>query len=531
MKAILIDRVSKDDQKENSPDAQRARLKTYVENTQKLTFDREFSFEESAHRAKDRKKFDVIITYINSLNETVAVCCDKVDRLSRDFLVGLPDLEMLRRSGKIEIHCPSDNLVIHKNSPATDLFHYNIALALAQYYSDSISDNVKRAFERKIKIGIYPNQAPIGYKNTPELEKGHRLILKDEVRWDLCRKWWEYMLSGIYSVEQTLRLITADGLRNKKGKAVSRSVAYVFFRNIFYTGSFIFNGSEFPGGHDALISMAEWMKVQHLLDNKEKHGAKPNEFEKEKTFQGMIVCGECGAHVTMSKHVRHYKNGTSQTFWYYNCTKKKGLCKQPHLNATLFEPQLKQYISSLELNPNFGDWVKKVLKRRNTNEFAFEAKQQELRTKRLADITDRKKQLYEMKIQGFYDMDSEGYLKEKKNLFIEEKQIRESLTKSTTTYWESVIDNTVNFATSVIKLFEYGDIFTRQMILKIVGSNFVLKDKKLKIQGKYAFVFLKGVQEGVYQENLWLEPNNIPVLRTKRDYSNNNVLLCARDRT
>jgi len=235
MKATIIARVSKDEQKENSPEAQRARLLAYIKRSNKLILDREFNFEESAHRAKDRKKFNnEVIPYLKSQKETIAVCCDKVDRLSRDFLVGLPALEELRREGKIEIHCPSDNLIIHKNSPATDLFHYNIALALAQYYSDSTSDNVKRAFERKIARGVYPNHVPLGYLNTPELEKGHREVHDDKERWHLCRKWWDLMLTGIYTVEGSLEEITRLGLRNLRGNPISRTTAYRYFRDILH---------------------------------------------------------------------------------------------------------------------------------------------------------------------------------------------------------------------------------------------------------------------------------------------------------
>ena len=81
------------------------------------------------------------------------------------------------------------------------------------------------------------------------------------------------------------------------------------------------------------------------------------------------------------------------------------------------------------------------------------------------------------------------------------------------------------------KLFEEGDIFTRQMVLKILGSNFILQDKKLKIQAKYAFVFFKDVQEQTYKENLWLEPRKIPQLRAEKDFVYPSVQLCAEERT
>ena len=171
MEAILLARVSTEEQKEagNSLPAQQSRLHTYTKQ-RNLTLTQEFIFDESAHK-EHRKEFDKVIKYIEGTKETIALCCDKVDRLTRDFLVGLPELERFRREGKIELHFPSDNLVLRQNSPSTDLFHFNIAVSLAQYYSDSISDNTKRAFEQKRKNGEITGAPPIGYNSVPTNEK------------------------------------------------------------------------------------------------------------------------------------------------------------------------------------------------------------------------------------------------------------------------------------------------------------------------------------------------------------------------
>ncbi|MEK6877668.1 MAG: recombinase family protein, partial [Thermoproteota archaeon] len=103
MKTIILARVSTQEQKEagNSLPAQQARLRGYIDRVPRLELDKEFIFDESAYK-EHRKEFDKIIDYISSFKEVVALCCDKVDRLTRDFLVGLPDLERLRRDGKIE---------------------------------------------------------------------------------------------------------------------------------------------------------------------------------------------------------------------------------------------------------------------------------------------------------------------------------------------------------------------------------------------------------------------------------------------
>jgi DNA invertase Pin-like site-specific DNA recombinase len=111
MKAVILARVSTEEQKEagNSLPAQQDRLRLYIQKKPELELNKEFIFDESAYK-EHRKEFDAVINYIIEQKEVVAFCCDKVDRLTRDFLVGLPTLEKLRREGKIELH-------LHHHSP------------------------------------------------------------------------------------------------------------------------------------------------------------------------------------------------------------------------------------------------------------------------------------------------------------------------------------------------------------------------------------------------------------------------------
>jgi DNA invertase Pin-like site-specific DNA recombinase len=84
MKAILIARVSTEEQREagNSLPAQIVRLAKYCQNK---GFDiiQTCSFDESAY-TNDRSEFDRIIDIVLEQKEKVAICCDKVDRLSRN---------------------------------------------------------------------------------------------------------------------------------------------------------------------------------------------------------------------------------------------------------------------------------------------------------------------------------------------------------------------------------------------------------------------------------------------------------------
>jgi DNA invertase Pin-like site-specific DNA recombinase len=44
-------------------------------------------------------------------------------------------------------------------------FMLNIAFGQSKYYVDSLSENVKRGMRQKVRNGIYPGLAPLGYLN------------------------------------------------------------------------------------------------------------------------------------------------------------------------------------------------------------------------------------------------------------------------------------------------------------------------------------------------------------------------------
>ena len=200
MKAIILARVSTEEQKEagNSLPAQIERLKTYCER-KNFEVAETFSFDESAYKTK-RDEFDKILEYLKSSKEKIAVCFDKVDRLSRNvFDKRVSALYEKAVADEIELHFVSDGQVINSNMSAVEKFQFGMSLGLAKYYSDAISDNVKRAYEQKLRNGEWINKAYIGYKNIT-LENGTKDVVVDKDRGFLIKKIFELYASGNYSM-------------------------------------------------------------------------------------------------------------------------------------------------------------------------------------------------------------------------------------------------------------------------------------------------------------------------------------------
>ena len=112
MKAILIARVSTEEQKEagNSLPAQVVRLERYCQ-SKGLQIIKTCSFGESAY-SDTRDEFDRILDFIIEQKDKLAICCDKVDRLTRnvfDKRVSFLYEKVLK--DKLELHFVSDAIL------------------------------------------------------------------------------------------------------------------------------------------------------------------------------------------------------------------------------------------------------------------------------------------------------------------------------------------------------------------------------------------------------------------------------------
>ena len=208
MKAIIVARVSTDEQKENSPEAQLFRMNDYCKR-RSLEILKEFNFVESAYKLK-RDEFDDVVEYIqdSAKKSKVAVCFDKVDRLSRNiFDKRVALLYDMAVADKIELHFVSDGQIINGNISAGDKFTFSLKLGLSKYYCDAIGDNVRRTFEQKRRNGEWTGNVPLGYSNV-SLNEEKRLrkdIIIDPERGALVQKMFELYATDEFSLE-TIRM-------------------------------------------------------------------------------------------------------------------------------------------------------------------------------------------------------------------------------------------------------------------------------------------------------------------------------------
>jgi DNA invertase Pin-like site-specific DNA recombinase len=343
MKAIILARVSTEEQKDagNSLPAQTERIRSYcARKSLEVSTERTFSFDESAYKTK-RDEFDKILDYLDSHKEKMAVCFDKVDRLSRNVFDKRVSLLYEKAvAGDIELHFVSDGQVINTEMSAVQKFQFGMSLGLAKYYSDAISDNVKRAYEQKRRAGEWIGKAPIGYTNVT-LESGAKDIIFDDERAHHIRRIFELYATGNYSIKKVRDEVTKDGLMASGGRVLAISMVEHILKNPFYYGFARSKHETYPHKYRPLITKELWDQCQQILSG---WGKKPFQYAaKPYIFRGLLRCAKCGC--AMSPEVAKGK------YVYYACTNAKGTCKRVYVPENELLKPIRKILKTLEHMP------------------------------------------------------------------------------------------------------------------------------------------------------------------------------------
>jgi site-specific DNA recombinase len=295
MKAVILARVSTREQEEgHSIDAQIMRLRKYCERKE-LDIIKEFVFVESSTRG-DRPEFYKMIDFIKQQKEKIALVCDKVDRLQRSFKE-VPILENLRRSGKLVLHFNVEGQILDENANSSQIMAYQMFVMMAENYTNCISDNVRRSFEKKLQEGTILGTAPIGYLNTKDVNNKTDVIL-DSQRAFLVKKMFEEYATGLYSLNEIRKKTIEWGLKNKTKSQTYLSVSQIdkTLRNPFYYGIMKHKNTLYPHIYKPLLSKELFWTCEKVREGRSK--AYSNSTKVEYIFKGLIKCKNCGCAVT-----------------------------------------------------------------------------------------------------------------------------------------------------------------------------------------------------------------------------------------
>lgn len=220
------------------------------------------------------------------------------------------------------------------------------------------------------------------------------------------------------------------------------------------------------------------------------------------------ACPQCGKAVaSMSTPLLHYV--------YLHCSKAKRLpdgkkCSERSIRVEDFEQQVDSLLSQIEIPEAFAKWVIKWLKQLCKQDFKEHGRNLREVQKKYNKTSLVIQNLAVMRANNELDADEfrlakHGLIHDKRRL----KQKLDQLDKHTDDWMESV-ERLFNFAEQARRCFASGTYEQKRSILKSIGSNLTLKDKKLHIEALKPFVILGEIKQSEEYEEITFELEKKP---------------------
>jgi site-specific DNA recombinase len=383
------------------------------------------------------------------------------DRLARNSMDGGRIIYLVDTGAIRELRFPTFRF----DPTAQGKFMLSIAFSQSKYYVDNLSENIKRGIRQKLRNGIWPQWAPLGYLN----DRANRCIVVDERKAPLVRKAFEMYATGNYPLADVRKAVNALGLTGRRELTLAIRNYHEMLKNPVYIGMIRFGGELHEGKHEPIITKRLFDQVQAVMRNRSKpksSGLKPYR------YRGFFRCGECGCFITTER-----QKGNN----YLRCTKRKGPCTQRYVREDSMDHQVLAAVRTVVVPAEWTERMHAAIAAETTEQReATEATKSRLAGE-LAQCEARLDALLDLRLSN--EISHEEYAPKKANLLRRKTELREELARmgSKSVRRFEPLTEFVNELNRAVFLTKRENFEGCREFLKKHGSNFQMTDGRLSL--------------------------------------------------
>jgi site-specific DNA recombinase len=385
------------------------------------------------------------------------VIIHKIDRSARN-LKDWADLGSLIDKG-IEVHFAHESLDLQSRGGRLAA---DIQAVVAADFIRNLRDEVKKGFRGRLRQGLYPLRAPLGYQ-----DQGRGLPkLPDPIMAPLVQKAFQLYATGQYNLYTLGEEMHQAGLRNRRGNRVTRNGLSTMLNNEFYIGimHITSTGERYPGIHEPLIKKEQFDKVQNILRGRTKNTGLKHEFRYRKT----IKCLHCHYNLIAERQKGNV---------YYRCQTKD--CPRACIREDRIDKQMQDMIDRLSIPQAAINLLEAEFVTLQTERYQHQDELIKSAELNLANIDERINRLTDAYIDRM--IDKETFDDKNKRLLHERLSAREALEELQATLTDN--DNKTKKFLELVKAISINKNKANEVenrdLLKSVTSNLEIDGKRL----------------------------------------------------
>jgi site-specific DNA recombinase len=356
-------------------------------------------FEEKETAAKrGRPIFNQMVKELRH-GKAAGLVVHKIDRSARNF-TDWAKIGDLADAG-VDIHFATESLDFRSRGGRLAA---DIQAVVAADYIRNLREECIKGIHGRLKQGLYPFRAPIGYLDNG----GGKPKTLDSLRAPLVKQAFELYASRRYSLRPLLAELRRRGLTNRSGQQLSMCGLETLLNNAFYTGVIHIKrtGQTYKGVHERLISPALFEQVRFIKSGK----SGPKVTRHDHTYRGLFRCGHCNGPMVPELQKGHV---------YYRC--KTTGCVTKTVREEALTKGIEACLSLTELSaPDMTDFNVRLQAWITGDEDQAWEKSWYLRQSNLADRIDR---LTDALVERLIDRDA--FAERRKRLALEEETLAE----------------------------------------------------------------------------------------------------------
>lgn len=281
-------------------------------------------------RAADRHEFQVLLAY-------------KSNRISRNMQSALSYEQRLSDAGVKVVYCKEEF-----GDNATGRFMLRMMMNMNQFYSENMSEDIRRGMIDSAAKGKVVGVIPYGYRKGSD---GRYEV--DEFAAEIVREIYARYLND-ESLADIMRDFNSRGLLTKQKRPWSKNSFHSILTNEKYTGSYSYGDLRMEDAIPAIIEKGVYAMVQNKL-NGEKIVRKRRRGNEDYILTGKLFCGYCLAPMVGMSGRSH----VGREHFYYACQTRrtKNTCSKENVRKDDIEAEVVRIIQNTVLTDDTVTWI------------------------------------------------------------------------------------------------------------------------------------------------------------------------------